>query len=609
MTSDWTTQARSPFRHLLLGAGLALSFGMAFAMSFAIGGCGPPSGQAPAGEASREPSGPAGRRGGRLVAALGEEPKTFNPATAIDASSLTVIAAMNADLIHIDRQDQRPKPALAERWTVDDGGRRYTLFLRPGLRFSDGHPTTADDVVFSFQVYLDEKLESPQRDLLIVNGQPIRVRKIDDRTVEFQLAAPYAAAERLFDSFAILPRHLLEADFRAGTLSKAWGIDTPAGKMAGLGPFRLRERRAGEKLVLERNPFYWKKDAGGVALPYLDELTFLQAPDSGTVRFQAGEIDVIDRLSADSFRLLSGEAARRGYRMTDVGPGLDLHFLFFNQNDLTGRSGRSLEAVRRRQAWFGRTAFRQAVSMAIDRGAMVRVVYRGHAAALNSHETPGSHWLNAALPPPRHAPDEARRLLREAGFTWDAAGALHDPAGERVGFTLLIVAGNAARGTVAPLIQEDLRRIGIEVRIAALELHAVLDRIFESYDYDAAVLGIDGGDADPNPSMSLLQSNGGNHFWRLTPGGPLQPWQAEIDRLMNAQLVERDSQVRRRLYDRVQQIVVEQRPLIPLVTPDVLVGAKAALRNLKPAVLEDHLLWNADELYWQTSATSLGDGT
>jgi peptide/nickel transport system substrate-binding protein len=369
--------------------------------------------------------------------------------------------------------------------------------------------------------------------------------------------------------------------------------------MAGLGPFRLRERRPGERLVLERNPFYWKKDAGGAALPYLDELVFLPVPEAAVVRFQAGELDVVDRLSADSFNLLSRDAARRGYRMADAGPGLDLNFLFFNQNELAGRSGDSLGAVRRRQAWWGLTAFRQAVSAAIDRDAMVKVVYRGHATPLNSQETPGSHWLDAALPPPRYAPEEARRLLRQAGFSWDAAGALRDPAGERVGFTLLTVAGNGARGAMASLVQEDLRRIGVDVRIAALELRALLDRLLKSYDYDAALLGLDGGDADPNPSMSLLLSDGGNHFWRLAGKGPLEPWQAEIDRLLKAQLAERDPAARRRLYDRVQEIVAEQRPLIPLVTPAVLVGAKAALGNLKPAVLDDHLLWNADELYWR----------
>jgi peptide/nickel transport system substrate-binding protein len=579
MTLSWM---RAPFRRLLPAAGL-----------LALVACGAPS-REPA--AARDGGGPV--RGGRLVAALTSEPKTFNPATASDAASLAAIELMSASLVHIDRQDQQAKPRLAERWTVDDGGRRYTLVLRPGLRFSDGHPATADDVVFSFQVYLDEKVGSPQRDLLIVGGQPIQVRKLDDRTVEVRLAAPYGVAERLFDGFAILPRHLLEKDFRAGTLANAWGADTPPSRIAGLGPFRLRERRPGERLVLERNPFYWRKDAAGGALPYLDQVVLLPVPseDARVVRFQAGEIDLVDRLTAGSFGLLSREAARRGWRLADVGPGLDLNFLFFNLNDL---GGKPLPEVRRRQEWFQRTAFRQAVSAAIDRDALARVVYGGRATPLSSFETPGSRWADRALPPARHAPEEARRLLRQAGFSWDSSGALRDPAGERVGFTLLTVAGNAERGPMATLIQEDLRRLGMDVRIAALELQAVLGRIFDSYDYDAAVLGIDGGDADPNPSMSLLLSDGDHHFWRLTHGGPIAPWEAEVDRLMKAQLAERDPAARRRLYDRVQEIVAEQRPLIPLVTPDVLVGAKGDLGNLKPAVLDDHLLWNADELYWR----------
>ncbi|MBW8873940.1 MAG: ABC transporter substrate-binding protein [Acidobacteria bacterium] len=568
---------------MLLAAGLV-----------ALAGCGSPAGK-PAAEAAK--AGGEARRGGRLVAALGSEPRTFNPVTAVDAASLGVIQAMTANLVHIDRQDQEARPALAESWKVDDGGRRYTLVLRPGLRFSDGHPATADDVVFSFQVYLDEKVQSPQRDLLIVGGQPIQVRKVDDRTVEFRLAAPYGVAERLFDGFAILPRHLLAQAYQAGTLASAWGIDTPPAKLAGLGPFRLRERRAGERLVLERNPFYWKRDAAGAPLPYLDELVFLTVPnaDAQALRFQAGELDVADRLSAESFDRLSRDAARRGLRLVDAGPGLDLNFLFFNQNDLAGRP---LPALRRRQEWFRQTAFRQAVSAAIDRDALVRVVYRGRATPLNSHETPGSHWLDKALPPPRQAPEEARRLLRGAGFSWDAAGALRDRAGEPVGFTLLVVAGNAERGPMATLIQEDLRKLGMDVRIAALELQAVLDRLFTSYDYDACVLGLDGGDADPNPSMSILLSDGSHHFWRLTHG-PLAPWETEVDHLLKAQLAERDPAQRRRLYDRVQEIVMEQRPLIALVTPKVLVGARAALGNLRPAVLDDHLLWNVEELYWR----------
>ncbi|MGA3301335.1 MAG: ABC transporter substrate-binding protein, partial [Candidatus Acidiferrales bacterium] len=157
-------------------------------------------------------------------------------------------------------------------------GRQYTLQLRRGLRFSDGAPFDADDVVFSFQVYLDEKIDSAQRDLLVVGGKPITVVKVDQYTVRFEMAQPYAAAERLFDGVAILPRHLLEASYKGGGFSEAWNLSMAANQFAGLGPFRLKEYVPGQQVTLERNPYYWKADRAGNPLPYLGEVMFLFVP-------------------------------------------------------------------------------------------------------------------------------------------------------------------------------------------------------------------------------------------------------------------------------------------------------------------------------------------
>src|SRR5580658_8522943 len=168
-----------------------------------------------------------GRPGGRLVLALKSEPKTLNPVLAQDAPSRDVIRCLTADLIHINRASQKTEPAIAKSWTVSRDGLQYTLHLRHGLHFSDGQPVDADDVVFSFHVYLDEKIDSPQRDLLVVGGKPITVQKVDSYTVRFEMAQPYAAAERLFDGIAILPRHLLEGAYRSGGFSAAWNLSTP----------------------------------------------------------------------------------------------------------------------------------------------------------------------------------------------------------------------------------------------------------------------------------------------------------------------------------------------------------------------------------------------
>ena len=121
-------------------------------------------------------------------------------------------------------------------------------------------------MVFSFKVLLDEKVHFAQRDLLEVGGKPIQVRK-SGYQVEFEFPQPYAAAERLFDSVRILPRHLLERAYEQGKISQAWGATTNPSEIAGLGPFRLKSYVPGQQIVLERNPFYWKVDSSGGVFP------------------------------------------------------------------------------------------------------------------------------------------------------------------------------------------------------------------------------------------------------------------------------------------------------------------------------------------------------
>ena len=319
-----------------------------------------------------------GTYGGHLVVALRAEPKTLNPVLSNDVSSREVVSQMTADLIHINRYSQESEPALAKSWSVSPDGLHYTLQLRRGLRFSDGAPLDADDVVFSFKVYLDEKVNAPQRDSLVVAGKPVTVRKTGPDTVSFDLAQRYASAERLFDSITILPRHLLEAPYSEGKLAQAWSLGTPPGQIAGLGPFRLKQYVAGQRITLERNPYYWKVDRKGNRLPYLEEVTFLFAgtEDAEVLRFEAGETDIINRLSAENYTVLEKEQAARGFRLFDLGPGLEYNFLLMNLNSNLPFKDNDTE-VRRKQAWFREVKFRQAVSLAIDRDGINRIVYHG----------------------------------------------------------------------------------------------------------------------------------------------------------------------------------------------------------------------------------------
>jgi peptide/nickel transport system substrate-binding protein len=553
-----------------------------------------------AGEELLKTGGEVGRYGGRLAVALRAEPKTLNPVIAADNPSRTVVWQMIADLIHINRLTQRTESALAKSWSVSPDGRRYTLQLRHGLRFSDGHAVDADDVVFSFQVYLDEKVNAPQRDLLIVGGKPIAVRKLAADKVEFELAEPYAAAERLFDGLAILPRHLLEKAYREGTFAQAWNLATPPAAIAGLGPFRLKEYVPGQRLVLERNPYYWKEDRQGHRLPFLDELTFLFVPseDAQVIRFQAGETDVLSRFNASNFGVLEAQQQARNFRLYDLGPGLEYNFLFFNLNDLGPNANPEL---RTSQAWFREVRFRQAVSAAVDRDAVVRLVYHGRGAPLWGPVSPGYKlWQDAALPQPARSLDRARQLLRDAGFSWNGERTLVDRRGAAVEFSIVTSASNAERSKMATLLQADLGELGMRVHVVPLEFRTLLGRVLQSHDYEACVLGLGSGDADPNSSINVWLSSGAQHLWHLDEAQPATPWEAEIDRLMKQQLTALRYKDRKRLYDGVQRLLWEDLPLVCLATPHVLVGAKSGLGNLQPAVMEDSALWNSEELFWRS---------
>lgn len=549
------------------------------------------------GEEIARMAGVSGHYGGHLTIGQRAEPKTLNPVTATDAVSREVIGRLMGDLIEINRSTQQTEPALAKSWKISPDGRTFTLQLRKGIRFSDGYPFDADDVVFSFNVYMDEAVDSPQRDLLIIDGKPILVTKLDQYTVRFALPRPYAAAERLFDGLAMLPKHLLEKQYHDGHFAQAWSLNVQASEIAGLGPFRLKQYVPGQRVVVERNPYYWKVDQKNQRLPYLDELVFLfvGTEDAQVMRFEAGETDIISRLSSENYNLLSREKSRISSQLADMGPSLEYNFLLFNLNDL---SGKKLNEVAGKQAWFRDLKFRQAISAAVDRESIVRLVYGTRGAALWGNVGPGNKlWINQTIPHPPQSVETARQLLKAAGYSWNAAGQLLDSARRPVEFSIITSSSNSQRMKMATLLQDDLSHLGMQVHVVPLEFRAMIDRVFQSFDYDAAIMGLGGGDADPNPEMNVWAYSGTSHLWHLGETKPATDWERELDQLMQQQMVTLDYANRKQLYDRAQQLIAENLPFIFLGTPNILAGANARVGNFHPAVLDPYTLWNADELY------------
>jgi peptide/nickel transport system substrate-binding protein len=530
------------------------------------------------------------RPGGAITVAASAEPKTLNPVVAADQPSRDAIYPLSADLIHLNRATLASEPALAKSWRVSRDGKQYFVTLRSGLRFSDGSPLTADDVVFTFQVHLDPKVNSTQRDALLIDDKPIAVSKISEDTIRFDLPAPYAPGEQLFDGVWILPRAKLEKAYREGRIGEAWNTAVSTAEIAGAGPFRLKQYLPGQRLVLERNPFYWKKDESGRALPYLDRLEFSFAADANAqlLRLRAGEVDILPRVRADDVAALT---ARPELRVQDAGASLEYNFLAFNWNS----AGPS-------RAWFRSLQFRRAMAHAVDRDSIVKLVYQGKASPIWSQVTPGNRaWHSDKATQYPYDPARAAALLQQAGFKRDSGGILHDPDGHAVEFTLMVSASNAARRKMATLVEEDLAKIGIRAHATPTEFASMVDAVLHGGRYEAVLWGIAPGDPDPSSDANVWMASGNLHMWNLRlkdqPAPSLEPWEAEIDHLMQQQMTLITVKSRKAAIDRLQELVSVNLPVVFLVSPHVLAASRAGLGGFTPAVVEPVALWNCERWY------------
>ena len=554
-----------------------------------------------------------GQRGGEVVVALTAEPRTYLPLLAIDSATRSVVDRLHAGLVRRDGESFEIQPALATAWSLSPDHRTLNLELRRGVRFSDGEPFDADDVVFSIQAAQDPLVGSYQRDFFEIDGELVKLEKLGSHSLRLTFPFPHPSPLWLISGLAMLPEHRLGNAYREGRLPDSWALGTAPPEMAGLGPFRLVRHVPGRSLVVERNPYYWRRDAagaGGNQLPYLDRIVFQFVADETAkiLRFQTGDSHLIERIPGDQFDLLARGGAQSPVVMRDIGPGLGFSFVILNLNDV------ELPEVEKRQRWFERPGFRRAVSFAVDRRARARIVYHGRATPVITDLSPGNgrFWFED-LSAESHGMELANleaagRQLRQAGFRQDEEGNWLDESGERLNLTLVTNTSNSRRSAMATLIQEDLRRLGLEVTFVGLEFGALVERLTKTFDYDLLLLEIVGGDPDPSTALELWRVDGGSHFFRLGADEPAFHWEEELDRLIRRQAQEINPVERRRTVHQIQEIIARETPMVFLVAPNVLVGSSARLGNFAPSILEHPTLWNSDELFWATEQDHVAGG-
>jgi len=512
----------------------------------------------------------AGQSGGELHFCLRGEPKTFNPLLVEDDASETIRYLTGGVLIRLNRQTQALEPGLAVSWKVSEEGRKISFRLRTGLHFSDGTPFTSEDVAYTMKALMDPQLHSPTGDSFRSGDGQVVVQTPSADNIVVTFPAPVAGLERLFDQVAILSAH------------------SPKKEMAVLGPFYVADYAPGSYVLLRRNANYWKKDKEGKPLPYLDSirLDIQRNRDIELLRFRRGEIHLINTLDAEYFDRLQKDSPAAAH---DAGPGLDSEFVWFNQVP-TG------SLAEYKKAWFRSTQFRKAISMAINRADLSRIVFAGHARPAFGPVSPANHfWFNSALPTQQYDSAGALRLLAQAGFRLEGE-TLRDFSGNRVEFTVITNSGNKSREQMGAMIQQDLSQIGIKVNLVTLDFPSLIERITRTYDYEACLLGLVNTDLDPNSQMNVWLSSAENHQWNPKQSKPATPWEAEIDRLMQAQSSAITDKKRKSDWDKVQQIVAAQQPFIYLVNKDAMSAISPAVLGSAPSVLDPHAFWNAEVL-------------
>jgi peptide/nickel transport system substrate-binding protein len=474
---------------------------------------------------------------------LHDEPKTTDPLLMADESAEAIGYLTEGVLIRINRLTQKPEPELAASWKVSKDSTKITFQLRPGV-------VNSDTVVKTFQRLLDPALHSPIADTFKTDKGLAKITARGPLTVTAEFPAPTASIEILFDQVAI---------------------------GSGLGPFLVSERKPGVFITLKKNPSYWKKP-----LPMVDEIRIdiEQNRDLEVLRFQRGEIQLIDKLTPDLFERLPGTAV-------DAGPTLDSEFLWFNQ-------AKRAPIQQHTKEWFQSTAFRRAISQAIQRADLCRVVYRGHATPAVGPVAPSNKlWYTPGLEV--FDPAGAAKLLAGDGFRL-ANGVLRDRGGNVVEFSIVTNAGSKTRERMAAMIQEDLTALGIKINIVTLDFPSLLERMTRTLNYEACLLGLVNVDPDPSELMNILLSSASNHPWNPSQKTPETAWEAEIDRLMLAQAATADYRARKKNFDRVQDILREQEPIIYLLHPNALAAVSKQVNGVKPSPFFPHTFWNAEHL-------------
>jgi peptide/nickel transport system substrate-binding protein len=546
----------------------------------------------------------------QLIEGVISDPKTFN--AALSQESPNIFGYTYEGLLTANGLTGEIEPALAKSLPEISADKKRLVFtLQSGLKWSDGHPLTADDVVFTFnEIYFNEKIPTSTRDIFQIgeSGALPQVRKIDDLRIEVLLPEPFSPVLRSF-SAEILPAHILQESIKKTDASgnpeflDLWGTDTAPEKIVVNGMYQLKEYIPSQRVIFERNPYYWRKDPQGNAQPYIDKIVWqiVENQDTQLLQFRSGGLSSVN-VAPQYFSLLKREEKRGDFTIYGGEPDLGTTFISFNLNQGKDANGKPLVNPIR-SAWFNNLEFRKAIAHAIDRQTMINNIYRGLGSLQNSPLPSASPYYlspEAGLPTYEYNLKKSKELLLGAGFQYNTKGELLDATGNRVRFTLLTNAGNQIREAIGSQVKQDLSKIGIQVDFTPIDFNTLVTKLKDTLDWECHLIGFTGG-IEPHGGSTIWSTEGRLHAFNQNREDPpisgrkISDWEQEISRLYIQGAQEFDEAKRKKIYQRTQTLAQENLPFIYLVNQ----FSMAAVRNDVQTIQYSSLggaFWNLHEL-------------
>ncbi len=481
--------------------------------------------------------------GGTYVTATIGEPSNLIPPLASDSASFEVSSLLYVSLLRYNK-NLEIEPRAAKSYEVLDGGRLLRFELRPGILWNDGRELTAEDVEFTYKLYIDPDVPTAYAE----NYKLVKEFKVTGRyTFEVRYDKPLARALTSW-MLSILPRHVLEGQNL---------LDTPFARApVGAGPYRLTEWIPGSRLVLTANPDYFE------GRPHFDRVIYRIIPDQATMfmELKARNLDLMD-------------LTPQQYRFQTTGPDWDADFRKYEYLSF----GYTYVGYNLANPMFADVRVRRAFAHAIDKQALVKGVLLGLGQPTIGPYKPGTWVYNEAIRDYAFDPEAARALLAEAGWTDSDGDGTLDKDGRPFEFTLMTNQGNESRIKAATIVQANLGAVGVRVKIRTVEWSAFIKEFIDTGRFEALVMGWN---IIIDPDLYNVW-----HSSKAVPGGLnfVGYKNPELDALLDKgrHLLGQDE--RKAVYDEVQRILHEDQPYTFLYCPLALPVVAGRIQGIEPA--------------------------